>query len=59
MLYEVITRYAKWIVREAKQYNINFVMGKKADSEFIKELNPDVVMIAAGANPIRLSYNFV
>lgn len=49
-----ILRYAKWIVREAKQYNINFVMGKKADSEFIKELNPDVVMIAAGANPIRL-----
>ena len=43
---------ARDLINNLNALDVKILTGKKADSEFIRELSPDVVIIATGARPI-------
>ena len=45
-------RYLEWIISQVEKSGVTLKLGNKATSEAVKSLNPDVVIIAAGARPI-------
>lgn len=50
---EKLAGLVQWYERQLSQLNIQIVTGKQADDEFIKEIKPDAVVVAAGASYIR------
>lgn len=43
-----LKRYKDYLIHQIYKTNINLIMNKKADRDFIKSLAPDVIMIAIG-----------
>lgn len=43
-----------YLIRQVKKHAIDLQLGKEASLEAIKEFNPDFVVVAAGANPVRI-----
>jgi 2,4-dienoyl-CoA reductase (NADPH2) len=40
------------LINNMRTLNVKMLLGKQADKEFIREMKPDVVILAAGASPI-------
>ncbi|MCL2409277.1 MAG: FAD-dependent oxidoreductase [Oscillospiraceae bacterium] len=47
-------RYAEYAVRKTKESGAKIVLGKKADAAAVRAESPDTLIIAVGAEPIRL-----
>lgn len=47
-------RTLKWLIRQVKESDVKIIMNKQADTEFVKSLNPDAVIVAVGSRYMRI-----
>ncbi|MBQ0065236.1 MAG: FAD-dependent oxidoreductase [Firmicutes bacterium] len=44
----------EYLIRQVNKYNVKVELNKEANLEMVKSFNPDFVVVASGANPIRI-----
>ncbi|GAW93545.1 FAD-dependent oxidoreductase [Calderihabitans maritimus] len=44
----------KWLIRQVEKLGVNIELGKEVTPELVEQVNPDVVVVATGAQEIRL-----
>lgn len=50
---EIKTYYIDWLNRQCRKAGVKLELNKEASLPLIKQLNPDVVIVATGATPLR------
>lgn len=48
-----LLNFTMWLFRRAKELGVDFRINMKADSETIKTLNADVIIVCTGSKPLR------
>lgn len=51
---EVIAEYAAWLREELDRSGVDVQLGKKVDLDMVKDLKPDMVLVATGSKPLNV-----
>ncbi len=49
-----LRRYHQYLVNQLSKSNVNVVLNKKADKDYIAQLNPDAIIVAIGSTPKKI-----
>jgi len=49
---EIKSNFIDWLERQCKKAGVTLEKNKEVSAELVKQLNPDVVILATGAKPL-------